>query len=206
MQSQYFLGFSHLYSSMGRFLPGEPKSGGHMTVTHHMLASDLCLYLTKIARNCAQEFAHSCIFLYFVLLYLANVWKRILFCRLTFWWGELDLIGQNWFTGLSVCCHAQRRFPVVTMFVFVPRPRSHNCNYLFYIWSFCIKAMPIEIVLLKFLQPIKPLYRNYLICSLLGICLVFVCTPPPPYPIPAHFILSLNVKITDLPRCYSNRS
>ena len=61
------------------FLPRYDKDGGKLW--------GRCFELITIFRDT------------FILIYLASFWNRILFCRPTLWWGEMNLIGQIFLVG-----------------------------------------------------------------------------------------------------------
>ena len=77
------------------------KSGGHVTITHQMLASTFRTFTTKVCFDhkkceevCVRLFRLIPIFHDIQFFYLAYFRNKLLLCRLTSWWGEMNLISQ----------------------------------------------------------------------------------------------------------------
>ena len=88
------------------YLPGEPKRGGHVTITHQILASItrvfcvFCLDLTKDGGKFGQDVFSSLshFVTFYSHLFIQLLKQNTVFFRLTFWWGEMNLTGQ-FFSG-----------------------------------------------------------------------------------------------------------
>ena len=78
-------------------IPDEPKSGGHVTITHQMLASIFKVFCSlspsSSDKKCWENFMQgfSCSFPKLVVfhIYLDSKWKRLMFRRLTLWREEI---------------------------------------------------------------------------------------------------------------------
>ena len=91
----HFSGITFLY------LPGEPKSGGHVTVTHYMLASTFRAFHTRRLHRSEKKRGNICktfltyfhVSRYSIFFCLASSRNKLLFCRLTLRWEEMNQIG-----------------------------------------------------------------------------------------------------------------
>ena len=96
---QGFLNFSlHRINVPCFHNPGEPTSDGHVTVTHQMLASIFRAFRTRSllqSEKYVQDFSDLFLnFVFVIFIYLAKFRNKSLFCRLTLWWREMNLIGR----------------------------------------------------------------------------------------------------------------
>ena len=91
--------------------PGEPESSGHVTIIHRMLAWTLWVYILRLKsisiwRKCWENFcktffAYSQNSWYFISYLFSQQLKRLMFRRLTVWWGRNEsdwLIFSGWLT------------------------------------------------------------------------------------------------------------